>query len=289
MSKYVNTVVTLIVTFVVTLALNASSNYFASEKGTLNISRPLTVGGKIQYVVSIENYSSRFINGIILEIPAGISQENVSSDSSIKLEDFEKGTAERAGSLKINQISPRRTTTIVLVGTRDSMTQSVHALNTSESGLALQQDDELISPVSRALKEAILVSIIQAVSVAIGAYYLSGSHKKLSNAAEELKKNLDDTNTKIRELREASTKIKILLLGKISDYSKELDFWRNLIKESLGRESLRTGDAEKIFEHVRKSLKTYGATHMMHDLDEIKIAASWLREDERKFDQQQKV
>jgi hypothetical protein len=289
MSKYFSTAITLIVTFFVSLTLNTLASYFGSDNGIISISRPLTVGENNITVLSIENYSSKFIDGIILEIPLGISAANISSDSAVKIADIAPATTQRAGSVKISQISPRHTTAIVVAGTKSSEPNSVRILNASESGLTLQKDDQLQSLLDQALRMAMAASIIQAMLVAVGAYYTSQQREELKKDIEKIHGNLDKLRQESRDIRAYSTKVKILLLGRISDYARELEFWRNFIKENIGSEFVKNRGAEKIFEHVRKSLKTYGTRSTEPDLDAIKIAAGWLRDGERKFDQQEEA
>jgi hypothetical protein len=284
MSKYFSTAATLVVTFLVSLVLNALGSYFSSDNGSISISSPLSISGKNITVVSIENDSSHFIDGLVLKIPFGVSAAGISSDSAVQISETEPASIQRAGLIKINQIAPRHTTTLAVADTINSGSDSIRILNALESGLTLLKDDQLDSLLGKSLKIALAASIIQALLVSAGTYYSIERLNELRNDLEKVRKDLDERRQESRDIRASTTKIKILLLGKISDYSRELAFWRNFIKETLGRESLRNKDAEKIFDLVKKSLKTYGATDTLPDLDMITIAAGWLRDDERKID-----
>lgn len=290
MSKYISTIATLVITFIVTLILNSISSYFGGGSGSVSISHPLQEKNGNIVIVSINNYSSKFIDGVILEVPHEVSSKNFYSDTAVQITDSTSGIGQDNGSVKISQISPRRITTIVISDVKEGTGNSVRAVNAPESGLTLLADDDLETPLHRAIDMALFASIMQAVIVAIGAYYverrmdqIKESLKEIKEKSEEISKQRESLLKEVRDTKGYAAKLRILLLGKISDYSKELDFWRNLIKEITYSGGIRKGDHDKLLHLVKKTLKTYGATDSLPELEEIKIAASWLRDEERRL------
>lgn len=290
MSKYISTIVTLIITFIVTLLLNSISGYFGASSGSVSISRPLPEKNGNIVIVSFNNYSSKFIDGVILEVPHDISSKNFFSDGAVQITDSTSGIGQGNGSVKINQISPRHITTIVISDVKSETGSSIRAVNAPESGLTLRANDDLESPLHQAIEMALFASIMQSLIVAIGSYYVERRIEriredlnKVKEGSEKINKQREDIVKELRETKAYAVKFRILLLGKISDYSKELDFWRNLIKEITYAGGIRKGDYDKLLHLVRKTLKTYGATDSFPELEEIKIAASWLRDEEKKL------
>lgn len=293
MSKYAGTIVTLIVTFVVTLTLNSISTYFSSTNGSMAISQPLSVGDSNIVVLSINNYSNKFIENMTLEIPGEISSKNFHSDTAVKFSDSVEGGNHGNGSVKISQISPRQITTIVISGIKSDARQSIRVLNASESGLTVQSGDELESPLRRAITMALFASVAQAILLSISTYYANAKFNETKEQIDDLKNKLDESGKNAgdlrKELRETKTyaaKIRILLLGRISDYSKELEFWRNVVKEMVVSGGTKKGDYDGIVNLVRRTLKTYSTKDSELEFEAIKIAAEWLRSEERNFAQE---
>ncbi|MBZ5794713.1 hypothetical protein K8353_31810 [Burkholderia contaminans] len=290
MSKYAGTIVTLIITFIVTLTLNSLSAYFSSGNGNVIVSRVLPEGDSNIIVLSINNYSYKFIDGMTLEVPNDISSKNFHSDVAIQLSDTAPGKNQSNASVRINQIAPRQITTIVISGIKKDTQAPIRVLNASESGFRVQSGDELESPLRMAISVALLASLAQAVILSISTYYANDRLNKTKERLDELNKKLDeagenssDLRKELRETRAYSTKIRILLLGRIADYSKELEFWRNLIKEIVIIGGAKRGDCESLMALVRKTLKTYSTKDAEPDLEAIKIAAEWLRDEEKSF------
>lgn len=85
MSKPLSTAGSVIVTFLTTLILNAGINYWSSDKGAISVGQPLDLDGRTVVVVSIENYTNEFMQGIALELPVSVPLSSVVADSPVKL------------------------------------------------------------------------------------------------------------------------------------------------------------------------------------------------------------
>jgi hypothetical protein len=65
-------------------------------------------------------------------------------------------------------------------------------------------------------------------------------------------------------------------MARLSDYAKELSFWRDTIRKILVEQGQTLKDTDTIINNVTKSLKTY-STKALEDIESfesIKIAAS---------------
>ncbi|WP_322009800.1 hypothetical protein [Paraburkholderia sp. J12] len=291
MSNYVSTIITVVVTFIVTFVLNVISGYFSGYNGELNISNVLSDGENSSVIVSITNYSSKFIDGVTLEIPAGISVKNFRSDSAVRIIDSTPSANLGVGSVKISQITPKHVTTILVSGLGNDSVNSIRLLNASEARLRVKSVNEVNSPLTEAAIPALFVAAIQAIFLTIFSYFSDKRFKEAESRIEELRKDLktaakerEDLGKRIQKTTTYATKLKILLLGRISDYSKELEFWRNLIKESLLSSGFKELDHDNLIKLVTDTLKTHGTITSLPELDAIKIAAGWLRDEEKKLD-----
>ncbi|KQU24983.1 hypothetical protein ASG65_16790 [Bacillus sp. Leaf13] len=99
---------------------------------------------------------------------------------------------------------------------------------------------------------------------------------------EKLDKKLDESEKALEKFKIDSKKSQILLLAKLNDYRKELNFWRDTIRKIIYQ--LPNGDskAEQLIKIVSKSLKTY-QTHekQEHDFEALKVLSKMIRDMEQ--------
>ncbi|MFP3549782.1 hypothetical protein SB861_03570 [Paraburkholderia sp. SIMBA_049] len=282
MSKIVSTIITVIVTTFVTLAINTTNAYFFDNHGTVRISRPMPVNGGTTSLLSIENDSSKFIDGLVVEVPADVKLSNISFDTSVQLTDSAPSGDQSVRAVKIGQIAPRRVTTLAFSSKDASNAISLRVLNPQEVSLKLQGNEGLDSFVKQAMEFGLLAAIVQGLIVGVAFYHYMGVREHLLDEVKEQGQRIKAVGAEIREANSRYTKQRILLVSRISDYSKELEFWRNTIRGIITPEA-----AEQLFERVTALLKTYGTTARQPSLDTITIAAGWLRDDEQQSDKKQ--
>ena len=63
----------------------------------------------------------------------------------------------------------------------------------------------------------------------------------------------------MEELENRGARLKLLLLSRLHDYSKELTFWRDTVRKIIFQSTKQKTDVELIIETVTENLKTYGA------------------------------
>lgn len=92
--------------------------------------------------------------------------------------------------------------------------------------------------------------------------------KEFKTKIEETQKELIEKNIKdnksiqklesnLEKLQKESAKIKILYVSRISEYAKELSFWRDTIRKIMYNSESKNLNSELIIDTVIKSLKTY--------------------------------
>ncbi|NFL34457.1 hypothetical protein FDB64_05100 [Clostridium botulinum] len=95
--------------------------------------------------------------------------------------------------------------------------------------------------------------------------------QKLMNQMENIKKEI--TNIKV-----ISKKRELLLLARIKDYKKELDFWRDTIRKVFYNSQNKKIDSEIIFDEITNNLKTYQTKDKRcEDFDAIKVMANIIK------------
>lgn len=280
MSKITNTVVTGIVTALLSLILNVATSYFSGNGGTIRISRPVPIGGAETTLVSIENESQRVVNGVTFELPASVQPSQITADAAVKIVDNGIASNPALRTVTVGLIAPRRVTTLAFSSKERSDLEAIRVLNAHEVGLREQPYDGLRPPVYNAIAFSGLAALIQGLIFALGVYVLLGAQEGIKRRLEKAEKNHESLTATLAQVRATNTKLRILLVARISDYARELDFWRNAIRGMVPK-----ADAEQIIGSVTGTLKTYGTRRNHFDFEAIKVAAAILREGEKELDE----
>jgi hypothetical protein len=117
-----------------------------------------------------------------------------------------------------------------------------------------------------------------------------------AEATAELKKIQAEAATKIQHLTatldtnsNSLSRIKVLLLARLADYAKELEFWRNTMAKFVLAAGGVKQDVEIINKQVTDSLKTFGTRGRgADDFEAIKALAGMLQRAEAVKSQQEK-
>lgn len=276
MSQTLSTVVSVAITFVVTLALNTTVNYYASDRGTIGISKPIPIEGKTITVLSIENYSRDFVEGLAIELPATVPITALISDAPVTFTDTPAPHQGSSRVVKVNQISPRLITHIYIPTPSTTNTPAIRALNLDAMGLTIRHDEELEPPLRKALFSGLIVASIYAIFAFGITYYTKREIKPLREQIEVLKSKTEGIRPKIAKMESRITKQRLLMQARLFDYSKELNFWRNTFRTLVLKGHGDTKAADEAIETVTKTLKTHGTNASMNHFEEIKVAAAWL-------------
>lgn len=293
MTKTIGSVGTVVITFFVTLILNTAVNYYARDKGTISVSEPMVIGERESRVVTIENYSSESLDGLVLEVPREISISGVSTKPAMKVEEISSAASGKTKLLAVSNIHPRYVSRIFITSPEGEFSGAVKVSNYESSGLSLKYDERLESPLKFALFAALFVAILYAIVEAVSLYVAAKERDKLHKKIDDLRRESDQATKDIRRkaelmdkkangLSDLLAKQRLLLQARIYDYSKELSFWRNTVKTFLIQRGCTDKSAEELVEHVTSSLKTFGTkSNDEHSYESMKIAARWLSESEK--------
>jgi uncharacterized protein YeeX (DUF496 family) len=105
--------------------------------------------------------------------------------------------------------------------------------------------------------------------------------ERLQNAMSEIQQAKQDHEASIRSLEERHREIdknlaraRVLLLARLSDYAKELEFWRDTVRKILYSVSKDDKASEKIISAVTDTLKTYSTrSDSLREFDSVKLLA----------------
>lgn len=278
MNNIISAIFQAAVLFVTNLILIFVVDSFSADKGSLFKVGNIEVAGKSYAQYIIRNQSETAISGVIFTIPENISIDEIKSNSPLLISSQQPSADKKFNTYKLDQIQAMQDTSILIPITGNDM-EPVRFMNSKEVGLGNVQS----SPKSK-IQESILTPIINSILISILLIY---SKHKTNELREKSIKSHDELRQEIDKLRENSKlidlnseKMKVLLIAKIADYRKELDFWRLTATSALGNPQ----ESKTWAEHVSTRLKTYSTTDARDDVDleYIKVAANLIgRVDEK--------
>jgi len=277
-----------IVTFIVTLFINTCIGYYSGDQGLATIGRPIMVDGKVVLPIDLENFSSKSIDGLLLQVPTEVEAASIARDTPVQITNGSDQAGGLARSVRVDRIEPQTRTSLLVVLRDAAKAPLVRVINAEELGFTFS-DGVPESKLHRAVKIGLIVAgIYTLISIALGFYankITTSLHERVTKA-EEVSEELHEKSEKLRGelsgLRERQSKFKVLLLSRISDYSKELDFWRNAIKELLIRQGASASTSDELIKCVTRSLNTYGTRRGADDFDAIIFAAGALNDAENR-------
>lgn len=289
MVSHFNNAISVIITFFVTLALTSFVNYWSGDRGSIAVSRPVFIGDQAAIVVSIENYSKEFIDGLTIEVPRELRGNQIITDSPISISEEPTTSIGKTQFFLLEKIPPRVVSRVIIPIA--SKSESIRIANAETHSLRVLQEGRLESPWAAPLRAGFFTALIYSIF----AYAISRIHSKtfseLREKQEELKlldresrKELEKTRGELKgQLNVIETRLakqKTLLMARLTDYSRELEFWRNLIRKFVS-ESKNIQKGDDLVRLVTQTLKTHGATENYKDLEELKVLAGWMAEAER--------
>ncbi len=284
MSKYLNVAAAVVITFLVTLTLNTAVEYFDDAKGTVSVSDASLINGQAYVTVTCANYTDKLINGLLIKTPKTINVSDIFASEPV---DVVESVATKSSKryFQISKIPPHTLTRLTILVSNQAPEVPVSVMNAESLGLKFKSEYDLTSHLWSALKNAVIAAAIYAIIMFIFYYVHEINRSKiyweLKNVRKEAESQGDLLRKRIEDIESYYTKMKLLLLAKISDYAKELSFWRNTIRLLAASEENKK-KAEEIIGKITETLKTYGTHTDNLDLDPEKIEAAWSAEAEKR-------
>ncbi len=148
---------------------------------------------------------------------------------------------------------------------------AVRVINPKSADVVVQKHDRLRRLSGRRAADALGPALINALFFALFAYVatrlverLEVKAKDLVERSEKLNRDRELLEEEVRRTREIAGRMKIHMYRRQSHYSRELEFWRNTLRKTLGRKD--AGLARALIDSIIDGLRTH-ATRNRVDLD----------------------
>jgi hypothetical protein len=262
MDSYLSQAVNVVIAIVLTFFINLTIEYWVIENGTVTIGKRLESENFNYKPIEITNFSDKTMDNIRLSIPNTIQLASIIVSSPIQIE------------LVNNSLSPKHRQLVVISGIKANSNVRLlipliegsmlccEVLNLKENQLTLKNDQNISSSFSIAFESAIRTTIIYGIIFTILALWIGRNFKELRQIIKVTEKDLqenskfqDSLGQRIADVKLADKKKRVLLLKRITEYGKEIKFWRNTVKEIL-IDNVNPEELDKTLKLISEKLET---------------------------------
>jgi hypothetical protein len=288
-----------VATFLVTLALNACVDYFSRQFGSVILGPPFDFGGNRYYLpLDIANFENAPIDGLRVTVPSYIEPFRITSAAPVTISQIVNEVhGPGTKTLVLGGLEPHRVTRLLLPVASLADSQSLRIQNHKNLRLEMQSASDIENPVLRSLLFVLLNSTVYAILLGLLYWTIGGKlvnlRQRITDEKKESKERLEEAKEtsgeqlervvkvekELRDYNYDSLRTKILLLARISDYAKELQFWRDTVRKVLVSSAAgRANDAELLIAEITSTLKTYSTrdTKSAYDFETINVLAGLL-------------
>lgn len=248
--------------------------------GTIIVNEPINIKNNTYlYVVDIINDSDNIVKNIGIELPGKLLEINSSLPLDYKVENYKNGAINK---ILVNTIHEKSNYQII-AKYKKNVESAIVISNYKTNNLSLTNKKDYLSFERNLYIYIIATSLFYGLFSALSAYYTKNLMEKtnsdfqkkrnvLLQKVEETKNRLSSNektaiklNEKVFNLERRSLKLKLLYTARISDYKKELSFWRDTIRKVINNETT----SEKVIDEITTNLKTYKTLETLEN-DELK-------------------
>jgi hypothetical protein len=282
MQKVYDIAITSLATLVIAFLIQFFGAYFLEiNNGTILIQQPIALDQPYA-ILQISNQSDRLIDDLRFSVPRTLQLSELVSQPSIQISALDINIV-RGGTtiVSISQIQAHQITTILLPLGGVSEETMLRATNYREKNFTLIDANNIQPPIQRLAVSALTNSIIYTILVSLWALFQmshieritkrfrertdelgarirqseEGIHKSVEEG-KELESKLDVMRAETSEIRLSVQRQKMILLARVVDYQKELEFWRDTIRKILYTRT-KPESAEEILKVVTENLRTF--------------------------------
>lgn len=280
-------IVAALIAFVIPVLFSGISLLIRDDSGWYTAGRPIdTSAGMLQFL-DIYNQSSSTLDDLIVSVTIHVEPRRIRSSSPLSF-----GVIDSQGNeeilLSISSVPPDRLTRIAIpLDTAGRNAAVPEIINAAEVGLEKVNAADLPRPQVDLIRETLLNAVGSALFIGIVIYIWMGwfqrtldetksASERAIERSETALKGLKDTKKYIENMK----KYALLQHARVSDLTKELDFWRDTIRKLIVEVGKKLDDGDTLVELVTRNLKTY-STARKADFEQVRVLAGLLRDAEK--------
>lgn len=309
---------TAFITVITTFIFNILLSNFTFDKGLVQVGDLLEVEkGKYIVLINIKNFSDNNLDKIRIKIPQDIDLSSIKSNKPLTFSKISNNIGnETASTYEIARVSEKEQLTFSIYLDKEINVEDI-VVEKNNNKISVEYPNDIKNPLQ---EQIIINSLIYGLGLGIAVYiilyvdekrfkknnkYWIEQHEKDNNMIKEktkevnektkemkecceikdkqlekLNKDIDNINNQIKSIKVENKKRELLLLARIKDYKKELDFWRDTIRVIFYKSQNKKIDSDVVFNEVTNNLKTYQTKNKKdEDFDMIKVMANIIKEE----------
>jgi len=297
---------------IVTLLSTTVLEIFSANDGRVNISPPIAVESSFYLPITIENYSSKTIDGVKISVPRQVEECSIHTSYPVEISEKHKEGNLLRKKVTISDIDPKSKLQIMLPLPKENDHQFFSILNAKESKLSVEGFLQIENPIMKAFWSGLQTSLIYAFVFSVALFIFNRKQDNLLRRIDDNKKKLEthkrEIETHKREIEiqdlqnvsrlkraeETSSDLlrvvrrtQVALQARISDYAKELEFWRNTIRKILYSKEDENKTSDMIIRTVTETLHTFSTLrgYDQHSFKSIEVLADLIAYREAKKDE----
>lgn len=255
--------VSTVLTFFITLGLNSLVQYWITPQLQVRRGGMVTTIDGSYLPLDIVNYASSGLGRVQIYVPSDLTPADIVVSRPVIINRVDGSVPANGRVLfELSSLQPRSLTRIFIPATSEDCCAVAHV-----GGLRVDvlQDDnvplEWQTPLLNAALVALIVTLGQYVLVRLSEHQISLIGMEIDHVNLRLATAERELKTAKREqdkLRRLTARLKNLLVLRITEYSKELTFWRDTLRKACGSSAESEHQAQRLIEAITDTLKTYG-------------------------------
>lgn len=281
MRRIAQSIFAIVLTIFTTTVVNLGIAYLVRDRGAVTIGSEISMGSTIVRPVEISNYKGEQLDGVIFLIPKAIQTKEIGSSVPVQIVDSPDNTGVSAKRrIAVNGITPHSVVRLLIPSNPQYGKESVQVLNAEPLHLTASMGDEAPDSLVVLFKATLPLVLIYGLFVGVGHFWEYSQKQELTKRIDEVDKRLADVKDEARRRLEESTnsvsRIKVLMLARISEYSRELQFWRDTIRKILYLQNQDRRSREAFLDEVSANLKTYQTRDSIPEFEVVSTMADML-------------
>ena len=274
MKNIVSAILVALATILITFFFNLIFLYFSDNAAQIDFGGNLDIDGTDYTPMTINNYSDNPLNNLLVQLPTNINSQSIISSTPITFSKVEDTKSSQHMSIFRFSNIQSKTITRILIPLDKMGANKFYVVNKKDLNVKVIDGIHTSSGFYISFKEQIIPLLISLLIMGLFTYYFindaSKTRLKIQTWATKFEKNEVKFKREQTEIRNLIAKARILNAARLSDYAKELNFWRDTIRKILYLNSESKIVADELFSTVTDMLKTYN-TRSLNATNDIKL------------------
>ena len=161
MKKYAETIMAVVITFIVSLILNTSLNYLTRDHGAVKFGPITKINTQSFIILDVENYENKPTDGFLLAIPTNLVATDIISSHPLDIKELSANIgSNQIKYVEISGVEPRTTIELLIPIDDERQRDLIRFTNLENLGYTVSFKEALKPPFQIILQDSIRIAII---------------------------------------------------------------------------------------------------------------------------------